>query len=375
MLFFNVLSIIVYTVSTAIYFKPVYCAFTLGAWILILELSILLVIKYRESNFNLTAPIVSICSATGIILLLWVIYIFVTLLAKDDEPQLLKIISVVTVIGYFLVMIIAFLLIQYQAIGANLRALSKSFYGMLAATFLVFITIGLGIYFKTELKIPGIIWIAVCFYVLLNLLLFRFKLYIDIVFTLGFVVCGVALLYTAATKTALFTGISVLYFGIFLLSFGSFVREYVKNQEKRRTSIFMHSKNVFPILEYSLNTQSMTSCNLEAVLFFTWIFVVLIWGFTSTVFCAEEYRYIPISFMAVSLSICYIYIISKQCSARSIDWKFFKQSTLVFYGSCLVTATESKQKWRCQDRNTKSMAGSSKGEEEFMDKSIYAKEL
>lgn len=157
---------------------------------------------------------------------------------------------------------------------------------MLGITFLVFICIGLGIYFKTNLKLLGIVWIAVCFYVLLNLLLFRFKLYIDIIFTLGFIVCGLVLLYEAEKKVELFTGISILYFGIFLLSFGSFIREYFKNREKRRTSIFMHSQNVFPILEYSLSDQSMTSCNLEAVLFFTWVFVVLIWGFTTTVFCA-----------------------------------------------------------------------------------------
>ena len=286
MILFNVLAIIGYTVSTAIYFKPVYCAWTLGAWISILELSILLVIKYRESNFNLTPPIVSICSTSAVILLGWAIYIFFVLLVKDDEPYLLKVVTFITVVGYFLVMIVAFLFIQYQAIGANLRQLSRSFYGMLAVTFLVFVGIGLGIYFKTELQLLGILWIAICFYVLLNLLLFRFKLYIDILYTLGFVGFGVYLLYSSQTKTALFTGISVLYFGIFLLSFGSFLREYAKNREKQRTSIFMHSQNVFPMLEYSLSNQSMTSCNLEAVLFFTWIFVVLIWGFTTTVFCA-----------------------------------------------------------------------------------------
>lgn len=78
--------------------------------------------------------------------------------------------------------------------------------------------------------------------------------------------------------------------------------------------------------------------------------------------------------MAVTLSTCYIYIISKNVSARSIDWKFFKQSTLVFYASCLVTAIEAKQKWRLQDRNTKQMAGY-EGEEEFKDKTVYLKEL
>ena len=121
MILFNVLSIIGYTVSTAYVFTPVYCAWTLGAWISILELSILLVIKYRESNFNLTPPIVSICSTSGVILLFWAIYIFVALLVKDDEPYLLKVVTFITIVGYFLVMIMAFLFIQYQAIGANLR--------------------------------------------------------------------------------------------------------------------------------------------------------------------------------------------------------------------------------------------------------------
>ena len=124
---------------------------------------------------------------------------------------------------------------------------------MLAVTFLVFVGIGLGIYFKAEMKLLGGLWIAICFYVLLNLLLFRFKLYIDILYTLGFIGFGVYLLYISQTTTALFTGVSVLYFGIFLLSFGSFLSVYAKNREKQRTSIFMHSQNVFPILEYSLS--------------------------------------------------------------------------------------------------------------------------
>lgn len=253
MLLFNVLAIIGYTVSTAILFKPVYCAWTLGAWIAILELSILLVIKYRESNFDLTPPIVSIASFTGVILLFWTIYIFVVLLLKDEEPYFLKVTTIVTIVGYLLVMIVAFLFIQYQAIGANLRNLSKSFYGMLTITFLVFVGIGAGIYFKTSYQLFGILWIAICFYVLLNLLLFRFKLYLDIIYTLGFVGYGGYLLYMSESAVELFSGVSVLYFGIFLLSFGSFVREYAKNREKRRTSIFMHSQNVFPILEYSLS--------------------------------------------------------------------------------------------------------------------------
>ena len=138
-------------------------------------------------------------------------------------------------------------------------------------------------------------------------------------------------LYFAKTAGDLFTGISLFYFGLLILTFGSFTVQYVKNREKRRKSIFMHSQNVFPILEYNLTEHTMTTCNLEASLFFAWIFVVLIWGFTTTIFCDKEYRYIPISVMSVTLSVCYIYVISKNVSARSIDWKYFRQATFGLY--------------------------------------------
>ena len=72
------------------------------------------------------------------------------------------------------------------------------------------------------------------------------------------------------------------------------------------------------------------------------------------------------SIIGITLAFAYIYIIEKNVDATTIDRKFFKQSTLLFYTSCLVTATEYKKNWRNCDRNIKDVAEDP--ERELMDK-------
>ena len=68
-------------------------------------------------------------------------------------------------------------------------------------------------------------------------------------------------------------------------------------------------------------------------------------------------RYIPLSIIGIALAFSYIYIIEKQVNATTVDRKLFKQATALFYTSCLVTATEYKQKWRNTDRDIKNLSG------------------
>ena len=60
------------------------------------------------------------------------------------------------------------------------------------------------------------------------------------------------------------------------------------------------------------------------------------------------------SIIGTALACAYIYIIEKNVEARTVDRKFFKQATKLFYTSCLVTAIEYKKKWRNGDREIKS---------------------
>ena len=105
------------------------------------------------------------------------------------------------------------------------------------------------------------------------------------------------------------------------------------------------------------------------MLFFFFIYVVLLWAFSTTIIADKQWRYIPLSIIGITLAFAYIYIIEKNVDATTIDRKFFKQSTLLFYTSCLVTATEYKKNWRNSDRNIKDVAEDP--ERELMDKQQY----
>ena len=139
---------------------------------------------------------------------------------------------------------------------------------------------------------------------------------------------------------------SVLYFGMFILSFGAFCREYILNKLKKRRSIFMNAPEVFPMLEYNLDTSHMKNSNAEPMLFFFFIYVVLLWAFSTTIIAEKKWRYIPLSIIGISLAFAYTYIVEKNVDATTIDRKFFKQATPLFFTSCLVTATDYKKRWR-----------------------------
>ena len=163
---------------------------------------------------------------------------------------------------------------------------------------------------------------------------------------------------------------SVLYFGMFILSFGAFCREYILNKLKKRRSIFMNAPEVFPMLEYNLDTSQMKNSNAEPMLFFFFIYVVLLWAFSTTIIAEKKWRYIPLSIIGITLAFAYIYIIEKNVDATTIDRKFFKQATPLFYTSCLVTATDYKKRWRNEDRHVKAVAADDP-ENEWLDKQQY----
>lgn len=76
------------------------------------------------------------------------------------------------------------------------------------------------------------------------------------------------------------------------------------------------------------------------------VFVVLLWGFASTTFLPKELRWPIFTVMAVCLSLGFTYIADKVVSAESMDWKLFKQATLLFYSDCLQTAVDQKLGWK-----------------------------
>lgn len=113
----------------------------------------------------------------------------------------------------------------------------------------------------------------------------------------------------------------------------------------------MASPQVFPVLQYDLNSGQMHTNNKEPLFFFFFIYVVLLWAFSCTIIAPKEWRYIPLSIIGIALAFAYIYILEKNVDATTVDRKFFKQGTSLFYTSCMITATEYKKKWRNKDRD------------------------
>ena len=146
---------------------------------------------------------------------------------------------------------------------------------------------------------------------MLNLLLSSFRKIIAVAFAIFFIFVGLVLLIDSDDNDQSFQGVCVLYFGMFILSFGGFCQEYVKNKIKKRRSIFMNAPEVLPMLEYNLDSQKMTNSNAEPMLFFFFIYVVLLWAFSTTIISDKSWRYIPLSIIGIALAVSYIYVAEK----------------------------------------------------------------
>ena len=105
------------------------------------------------------------------------------------------------------------------------------------------------------------------------------------------------------------------------------------------------------MLEYDCDTAQMNTCNNEPMVMFFFVYVVLMWAFSTTIIAPKPWRYIPLSVIGIALAFTYIYILEKNVDATTVNRKYFKQATNLFYISCMVTATDYKKMWRNSDRN------------------------
>ena len=353
MILVNVLSILIYLIVTAVMFKPVYVSVTISLLIFVFETSFIMIKKYRATNFSMTVSVVVAMLTSIVTMIVWIIYITITLLLDDKAAEVLKGTVIIVIILYFVIMIGSLLYLEYEGLGRNWRNLSCSFWILAGLTYLVLLGFGAAAIYYTEYGLAGIVWLSVCVYALLNTLLKKYRRILEIIYSICFIVAGVILIIFSDSNSQSFSGISVLYFGMFILSFGAFIQEYFKNKQKARTSIFMNAPEVLPMLRYDLDKQKMRDSNAEPMYFFFFTFIILLWAFSATIIVDRSWRYIPLSLIGITLAFIYIYILEKNVNATTIDRKFFKQANKLFYSSCLVTATEYKKKWRNADREVK----------------------
>lgn len=325
-----------------------------------------------------TEVVVAMLASSGT-MIAWILYIILDLVMDEEEPSYFRAAAILVSIAYFVILIGSLLYMEYVAAKQTLSRLSCSFWLLFGVTFLVLVGVGGALIYYTEYGIVGIVWIAVCIYILLNLLIYKYRKIIAVAFSLMFIVAGVFILMTSDDNDQSFSGICVLYFGMLILSFGSFLQVYAKNKLKKRRSIFMNAPEVFPMLEYNLDTRQMKTVNGEPMLFFFFVYVVLMWAFSTTIIAEKQWRYIPLSIIGLMLAFAYIYAIEKNVDATTIDRKFFKQATQLFYTSCLVSATDQKKRWRNKDRDIKDVANDPDHEQrekaEYENRNAFINEL
>ena len=101
--------------------------------------------------------------------------------------------------AYFVILIATLLYLEYKSVSAQLKELSCSFWILFGLTWIILIGVGAAQIFWSDYGLSGIVWISVCVYIILNMLLYTWRRIIDVVYSLFFVAAGVILLISAET--------------------------------------------------------------------------------------------------------------------------------------------------------------------------------
>ena len=194
MILVNIVSIVTYLVATTVSFKPEYVGMTIALLVLVFETTLIAIWKYRATHFTMTLQAVVALLASVGTMLFWIVYITMDLLLDDEEPDYFKALTVLVIVFYFIMLIGSLLYMEYEGVHGKWRQLSCSFWILAGLTYLILLGIGAAAIYYTDYGLVGIIWISVCVYILLNVLLSSFRRIIDILFSIMFIVAGVILL-------------------------------------------------------------------------------------------------------------------------------------------------------------------------------------
>lgn len=197
MLLINMVTIVAYLIATTVMFKPVYVGISISLLMLVFELSFIMIWKYRATNASLTVSVVVPMLASAFTMIFWVVYMVFDVILDEDELDFFQAATILIAIAYFVILIGALLFFEFQSVDRQVSKLSCSFWILFGLTWLILIGVGAAAISFTDYGLGGIVWISVCIYILLNLLLKRFRKAIAVIFALLFVAAGVFLLVTS----------------------------------------------------------------------------------------------------------------------------------------------------------------------------------
>lgn len=213
--------------------KPRFIGFTIGVWIVMIELVIFLARKYQQNNYSFKSFEAILCLiGIATVFTVWILLMYLRIL-EEKNKSLKTFIAVCSVI-YFLGALIGLLVGELGAKGTELKKLSISFYVQAGSLLVLMIAIGLWLLLLTDQFVIGVLWLAAIGYAILFIFLEkRFKWILDLVYALIFVIAGVFLLLTDFKDTPKIIAVSTFYGGFFLLAFGQFLRVAFENTQSK----------------------------------------------------------------------------------------------------------------------------------------------
>ena len=197
MIVINILSVFTFLIASAIMFKPAYVGISIGMLILVFETSFIMLWKYHATNFTMETSVVVAMLISVCTMIVWVVYIVLDVVLDDDEPDYFRAGAIFIAVAYFVVLVSALMFMEYRSVDHKISKLSCSFWLLFGITFLILVGCGGAAISFTKYGLFGIVWIAMCIYILLNMLLQRFRKVIDVLFSICFVAAGVFLLLTS----------------------------------------------------------------------------------------------------------------------------------------------------------------------------------
>ena len=80
----------------------------------------------------------------------------------------------------------------------------------------------------------------------------KYKTWVGRLYALSFSLFGIIVFFMRIGSMTIISDLSVAFFGIYVISFGQYVRAQIKNRKKRETRMCQFTETILPMLEYDI---------------------------------------------------------------------------------------------------------------------------
>ncbi|CDW72149.1 dek1-calpain-like protein [Stylonychia lemnae] len=309
----NIIINIIFMIITSSSYSPKWVGFTIGVWIFIVELAIIIFIKFYQTYYQATF-IIQISAFFAIALYIsWIVVMAFVLIINYRKNTLVMVVYFLGVFGsvyFFLYGLATFKYWKLQdktKITSGIKIIYIISYCLIAAFGIVLIIFKYG-------EVWGHLMVGSTLFLIL-------KLYFPLV-------------KRQAENNQ------------------QFQTQYVKNKDRQSSTILLYSQTLFPTLKFDFNVKKMKKSNKELIYFMISALIFFTWSFLAGILLRVQDRYIGISCTALTLLVTFAYRLMK---SNLLERERYKLANVEFFRSSLAFALKLKTQWRNICMNKKSL--------------------